>query len=165
MKINEQFVDKLYKIPWFSNCGKQSSLNWALCVNSASEVAKMITSIRWQNIVLDNRGDITEQLSIRSCKGMGTEYQEWNNLVSDFKNNYLPQLEAQWKSALGQIDLDIQEVMNDISFNILAIVMADAYKEIVAIPTFFTRLLEIYEAGHLPCGWKGKKEKGAFIIF
>lgn len=165
MQINRQFIDILYDIPWFSNCGKQIPLQWGIKADSVSEVKKNITSIRWENIVLDNQGDMTEQLCIRSCQGIGDEYQEWNRLVDDYKRNYLPQLETQWKSQLTQLDLNVKEVTDDVSFNILGIVMADAYKEILPMSSFFSQLLEIYSNGYLPCGWKGKKNKGCFIVY
>lgn len=63
------------------------------------------------------------------------------------------------------LDLDVKEVTGDISFNILTLVMADAYREIEPVSDFFAQLLEIYKEGFLPCGWKGKKYDGSFIVY
>ena len=165
MKINEQLIEKLYKIPWFSNCGKEPSLQYVIQVDSKKQITKKITSIRWKNMIINNQGDITEKLCIRSCKGIGNEYQEWNDLINTFQNNYYSKLKEQWEAELRRMDLNREEVIEDISSNIRAIVMANVYREIVPIPEFFVQLLEIYESGYLPCGWKGKKDKGVFIIY
>ena len=106
-------------------------------------------------MILDTQGDITEQLSLRSTSGLGREYQEWNNLVLDFKKSYIPQLMSQWESALER----------SVSFNILSITVIDAYKDIVSMPILFCRILEVYEAGWLPCGWRGSKETGKLIVY
>ena len=165
MQINKEIIDELYNIPWFHNCGKQVPSQFGMRVDSLSAVKEHITSLCWENIVLEHQGDMTVKLCNRSCQGIGKEYQAWNNLVDDFKRIYLPQLETQWKSQLSLFDLHIKEVIDDVSFNVLGIVMADAYKEILPISDFYTQLLEIYKNGYLPCGWIGKKDKGCFIIY
>ena len=57
------------------------------------------------------------------------------------------------------------EVVAIVRFSILAIVVLDAYKEIIPVADFFNELMAIYEAGYLPCGWKGKKAEGQFVIY
>lgn len=165
MQINKEIIDILYNTSWFSNCGKQTPPQFGIRVDSVNEVKNHITSIRWENIELEHQGDITEKLCNRSCQGIGQEYQAWNNLVDDFKRNFLPQLETQWKKQLSLFDLNMKEVIDDISFNILGIVMADTYKKIVPMSSFYVKLLEIYINGYLPCGWIGKKDKGCFVIY
>ena len=49
---------------------------------------KNIASLTWENRILESRGNLTVKLSNRSCCGNGNEYQEWNNLVNDYKKNY-----------------------------------------------------------------------------
>ena len=40
----------------------------------------------------------------------------------------------------------------------------EALKNIIPVTSFWENLLKIYEAGYLPCGWKGKKSEGKFYI-
>lgn len=165
MKLNENLIEKLRSISWFCNCGTPWPFDWAVSVASMKEALKAISSSKWENIILGAQGDVTEQLSIRSIKGLGREYQEWNRLVEDLKKRYMPQFQKQWRTALEPSGLDRADVLNDISFNVLSIVMTDAYKELVPVPPLFLRLLEVYEAGHLPCGWKGAVKTGKIIVY
>ena len=165
MNINESFINMLCQIPWFLNCGNAVPPYLGIKAKNYKEALKSIKSTRWGNIILDNSGDLTSKLSIRSCKGLGREYQEWNSLVEEYKKNYSLILEEKWKPKLTTLDLDVKEVTGDISFNILTLVMADAYREIEPVSDFFAKLLEIYKEGFLPCGWKGKKYDGSFIVY
>ena len=165
MKLDECFIEKLKSVSWFSKCGEHSPFDWAISATSTKEVLKAIKSRKWENMILDTQGNVTEQLSIRSIKKIGREYQEWNNLVNDFKERYLSQLKEQWEFALTPSGLNTTDVLNDVSFNILSIAVIDAYKEIVPVPSFFLQLLEVYEMGHLPCGWKGTETAGKLIIY
>lgn len=165
MKLDECFMEKLQSLSWFCKCGTPLPFDWAVSAASTKEVLKSISSLKWENKVLEIQGDVTEQLSNRSTTGGGREYQEWNNLVDDFKKRYIPQLKEQWGIALTPSGLNTSSVLNDISFNILSIAVIDAYKMIVPTPPFFLQLIEVYEAGHLPCGWKGKKDTGKLIVY
>lgn len=165
MELDRQMIRKLESISWFCKCGSPLPFEWAASAASTKDVLKAITTRKWENMVLETQGDVTEQLSMRSIKGLGREYQEWNNLVQNFKNDYMPQLNAQWGIALQQYGLNTSEVLSDVSFNILSIIVIDAYKTLVPMPQFFCRLLEVYELGYLPCGWRGTKGNGKLIIF
>lgn len=165
MKLDENFVEKLYSIPWFCKCGSPFAYDGVISATSTKQVIKSINGIKWENIVLETQGDVTEQLSTRSIKGLGREYQEWNNLVDDFKKECIPQLNAKWETALQHYGLNTSAVLNDVSFNILSITVIDAYKSIVSMPSFFSQLLKIYELGYLPCGWRGTKESGKLIVY
>ncbi len=165
MKLDQHLLEKLINISWFCKCGTPPPFEWAVCAASEKEALKAISSRKWENMILDTQGDITEQLSLRSTSGLGREYQEWNNLVLDFKKSYIPQLMSQWESALERSALNTRDVLNDVSFNILSITVIDAYKDIVPMPILFCRILEVYEAGWLPCGWRGSKETGKLIVY
>lgn len=104
MKINNEFIEKLNGIDWFYNCGNTTPENLGLKVRSAGEAKKTISSLRWENIILDNQGDLTSQLSIRSCKGLGKEYQEWNELVKKVKECYMPIWKKTWNKELVKIN-------------------------------------------------------------
>lgn len=165
MKLDENFIEKLYSIPWFCKCSSPFVYDGVISVTSIKQVIKSINGLKWENIVLETQGDVTEQLSTRSIKGLGREYQEWNNLADDFKKGCIPQLNANWETALQHYGLNTSAVLNDVSFNILSITVIDAYKSIVPMPPFFSQLLKIYELGYLPCGWRGTKESGKLIVY
>lgn len=164
LEINQKMVERLCAIPWFQNCGKDVS-NLGLKVSSKEEVIKRNSSLKWGNTVLDFQGDLTVKLSKREISHEGDENKLWNGLVKEWKQTYLPQLDEVWCTKLEELGLNTKEVISMVRFCVLDIVMTDAYRSIFPVDDIFERLLEIYESGHLPCGWSGKKDKGAFYIY
>lgn len=136
MKLDENFIEKLYSIPWFCKCGSPFAYDGVISATSTKQVIKSINGLKWENMILDTQGDVTEQLSTRSIKGHGREYQEWNNLVDNFKKDVYPQLSAKWETTLQHYGLNTSVVLNDVSFNILSIAVIDAYKTLVPMPSF-----------------------------
>lgn len=164
VEINKELVDHLYSIPWFKNCGEDNP-HLGLKVSSVDEVIKRISSVKWGNTVLDFQGDLTVKLSKRQLANEGDENKLWNGLVNEWKTSYLPQLDEVWRANLEEKGLNTKEIINMVRFCVLDIVMADAYRSISPVDDFFNNLLKIYESGHLPCGWSGKKDKGTFYIY
>lgn len=163
--VSNEIIQELNEIKWFEKCGLDTGRQGVLRNKNIQDVIKTISSIKWENIVLDFEGDITSELCKRQINGLGNEYSEWNNLVKDFKINYLPSLEKNWNSILENKGLNIKCVLDDIKSNVLLIAVLYTYRDIIEVPKFFQEMLDIYKDGHLPCGWKGKKEKGCIIIF
>lgn len=164
VEINKKLVERLYSIPWFQNCGEDIP-SLGIRVLSKEEVIKFNSSIKWGNTVLDFQSDLTVKLSKRQISHEGNEYKLWNGMVNEWKNIYLPKLDDVWATKLEEIGLNTKEVINMVRFCVLDIVMADAYRNIVPVDAFFENLMKIYESGHLPCGWSGKKDKGTFYIY
>lgn len=164
MKIDLAFIEHLYQIPWFENCGNDTQ-DFGLCVKNKDEVIKRISSMKWSNTVLDFQGDITSKLCLRQIHGEGDEYKCWNELVNEFKTLYLPKLDAIWSEKLKPLELDTKQVMDDIRFNVLGLTVIHTYNSIIEYGEFFSKMLLIYEARHLPCGWYGKKDFGTFYVF
>lgn len=164
VEINKKLVEHLYGIPWFQNCGENIP-GLGIRVLSKEEVIKFNSSIKWGNTVLDFQSDLTVKLSKRQISHEGNEYKLWNGMVNEWKNIYLPKLDDVWATKLEEIGLNTKEVINMVRFCVLDIVMADAYRNIVPVDAFFENLMKIYESGHLPCGWSGKKDKGTFYIY
>lgn len=158
-------AERLLGLPWFSACGQSCDIPGTMAVKSAAEAKKAIASSRWENLVLDHRGDFTEALCLYSIRTGGGEDRQWNPLSIGFKERYLPALTERWKEALDSLGLAEKAVLDDLCFNILAIATIDAYKGILETPPFFRQLLAIYGQGHLACGWKGKKDKGSFFVY
>ena len=162
--INAELMNQLCSIPWFQNCG-EGIPPLGLKVMDNGDVLKSISSLKWENTVLEHQGDITSKLCDRSLNGEGDEMKLWNDLVKEWKSDYLPKMDSIWARNLDRIGLNVKEVIDDVRFNVLSIVMADAYAQIVPMDNFFKDMLAIYAMGYLPCGWSGKRDKGAFYIY
>lgn len=164
VEINKEFIERLYNIPWFHNCDEDIK-DLGIKVSSKEEAIKRNSSTKWANTVMGFQGDLTVKLSKRQLSHDGDEYKLWNGLANECKSIYTPKLDEIWAAKLELADLNTKEIINMVRFCVLAIIMSDAYRNIVPVDTFFENLLKIYESGHLPCGWSGKKDKGTFYVY
>ena len=165
IRLDPVTINKMLELPWFSACGQPCRIPDVMAVKNAREALKGISSARWENTFLDYRGDFTTALCLLSIRTQGKQDQQWNPLALAFKEDHLPALEPLWQKALEPLGLWEKEVIDDLRFVILGIAVIDAYKDLLETPEFFRRLLAVYEAGHLPCGWKGKKDKGCLLVY
>lgn len=147
------FLSHLHTISWFSNCGENNI--------GKETIVKEISKTKWENLVLNHRGDATAMLSIHHP----IAYKEWNNLAAHLKQHELPKLVAVWEASLKQHDLVERDILMDVSFNVLNFALLKAYEPYVEIPRFYHDLFAIYEQGKLPYGWKGTRDNGSFLVY
>ncbi len=165
IRLDPVTINKMLELPWFSACGQPCRIPDVMAVKNAREALKGISSARWENTFLDYRGDFTTALCLLSIRSQEKPDRQWNPQVDAFKEKCLPALEPLWQKALEPLGLWEKPVIDDLRFCVLGIVVIDAYKEILETPEFFRRLLAVCQEGHLPCGWKGKKDKGCLLVY
>lgn len=165
VRLDPVTINGLMELPWFSACGEPVHIPDVMAVKNAKEAIKGISSARWENVFLDFRGDFTTDLCLLSIRSQEKPDRQWNPLVDAFKEDHLPALEALWQRALEPLGLWEKAVIDDLRFVVVGVAVIDAYKELLETPEFFRRLLAVYRAGHLPCGWKGKKDKGCLLVY
>lgn len=61
--------------------------------------------------------------------------------------------------------IDANIILDNVKWDLVNYLTEDAYKEYLKGDLFFEFLLEIYEDGHIPCGWEGKWPSGKLVIF
>lgn len=109
---------------------------------------------------MEEQGNLTGYLHMNHR----TEYNEyWNKEVGIIKEKYLPAIVDKIGIKLKEKKYS-PEIMNDIRYNLIIIMMADFYSEFYT-SYFYTNILEIYLSGHVPCGWQGKYPSGKLIVF
>lgn len=156
--IDPNFIETVLNFPWFENCGKDIEIENVIV---SKDIRKAISSTRWNNIVLEECGHFTAQLS----KNFKDEYRYWNQLIKTIKSEILPQLDIIWLTNLETAGIMESYILDDIKFNVLMIIAIYAYHSYIPMPDFFKTLLSIYANGHIPCGWKNAKGLGKMIIF
>ena len=161
-KSVEEMVERLKNVPWFENCGtlnatSQFEISYAKDVSS---VVKHCSSTRWGNILLDKWQDVSSYITVNRVK---TRYR-WNDVVIIIKNKILPNLleyvVKEWNKKYEQSEY----IEKKINSNLLFFLALYAFKEYKEEP-FHNELLNIYEQGYFPCGWKGTYPNGKIIIF
>lgn len=158
MKISRLAVSRLQKVKWFVNVGKATNLQKIKKVANESDFVKHITSIDWENATIEAGNEITGYLAKKHSR----EYQEWNSLVREAKDIINKEIIPLMKIVDG---IDANIILDNVKWDLVNYLMEDAYKEYLKGDLFFEFLLEIYEDGHIPCGWEGKWPSGKFVIF
>lgn len=165
MLIEESIRDiviRLNNIKWFENCNRKNAtskyeISYAKDINS---VVKHCSSIRWQNITLEKSQDVHSYLIVKRVNTLYT----WNETVLEIKKDILPQIlqkaENKWNEKYDRE----QEITNILRWNISNILILSAFRKYKNEP-FHEELLNIYEQGYFPCGWKGTYPEGKIIIF
>ena len=80
-------------------------------------------------------------------------------IKSEYMNEIQTKVGINWKDEKTK-----QRVIDDVKFNILTLFMIDYYSDYYQ-SEFFDRMLKIYLAGHLPCGWSGEYPEGKFFVY
>ena len=157
MKLDQQLLADLSRIPWFDKCGSLSG-SFAFPVRQLSDwwEVKSAFSDDWINQTDEAQGQLTEYLSSRHARF----YQGiWSKLVKEAR----PCVEA----TAGVRALAVSSVnglgkpfVDSVKWDVLNAVMEISYKT-QNPPVFFSRLFDVYRAGHFPCGM----DKDGTILF
>ncbi|NCH73392.1 hypothetical protein [Cronobacter dublinensis] len=157
MKISQSAVDYLQGIEWFKNLGQPSTLSNVVQLPSESAFLRSLEGNEWENLTLEAGNEITGCLA----KKHSNEYQKWNPLVKDAKKIIetviIPKIK--FPNVGGGVLLD------SFKWDIVNYLIEDTYKPLLRGPFFFAYILEVYEAGHMPCGWSGAWPSGKLVIY
>lgn len=159
-----EYAGGLGKYPWFASCGTAMSDDIGCSfrmVKSISELRRTMKSRLYENATLAPRNLITEHLS----RNYRERDREWNAITDAAKSAIEPIIGPIVTTRFGA-DPGFQDIYNDVSWNILAGCMVYIYCDCDLPTHFFSDMLRIYAAGHMPCGWEGSKwPNGNLIIF
>ena len=155
MKISQLAIDRLSKIKWLENVGKKPT-NLDVITVTWEVFLEKLSGPEWESLTLDASNEITGLLASK----FSTEYQHWNFLVRDAKKI----LEREIIPAISHHKLPTI-VIDNIRWDLINYLMEDTYKDKLKGTLFFEKLIVIYEAGNMPCGWEGQPSSGKFIIY
>ncbi|MEK8215211.1 hypothetical protein [Paenibacillus sp. FSL L8-0463] len=163
MKSIKDFYDeRVAKVRWFENCGKEIREPYfegnIIIVDSWTKAQKGING-KWDNLKLEIRNNLTGTLHER----WRNEYREWNTITLEAKAVLQKGVLNELKSYVSANNINYS-VYESVEWDLLCVLMEYAYSDLVA-PGFYFKMFDVYEAGHLPCGWKGKWPEGNVLIF
>lgn len=161
MEIKSEFAEQLLNCKWLQNRGKQEELGFEVeYVKSKTQVRKLISSIKWENVCLEAEGDFTAYLHINHKE----DYNKyWNDMVRLIKNEYIGKIADNIQMALDDFDGG-DDIIIDMKSNLVSLFMMNFYSEYYE-SDFYDKMLKIYLAGHIPCGWIGKYPEGKFQVY
>lgn len=162
MSDYEKLYEKFMNCNWFEKCGSREEVYenldyiWA---KNIKDVDKNINSIKWENTCIEEDNELRAflQMNYPDLRCLRNEQIEIINKL------YIPGIEEKIKQAVVKYSLP-ERVFIDARANVLLIFICDFYSEQYH-SEFYERMLEIYLSGHLPCGYKGRFQKGSIIIY
>ena len=164
---NAEFWETIRRCPWLAHCGEQAPDFGDFDVVAALDFYdawEEIQSLEWENLCLDKGGEFTSYLS----RHYPTEYNNgWNPEVIRIKREDMPAIAeriAQGFEAKHLPPEALNDVRNDIKFNLITIMMLRFYGDCFVSP-FYDQMLRIYLAGRLPCGWKKSGGRDIWVIY
>ena len=151
-EIRPEMKSRLKHIEWLRHCGDHFNVTSQLeivSISSWAEAKKYHQSSDWDDTILEARNLFVASLS-ENCE---SELKHWNKITRSVRHYLNAEVLPELKVAHPDLNLGDNFVGN-VQWNLLAAVMEDIYRECqLDSPRFFSELLNIYEAGHLPCGW------------
>ena len=148
MKIHSDVINELINIDFLKE-ERETSLPITQ-LKTVKEAEKNINSLKWENFVLDKRGDFTVYL----FKNDGDMYKHWNELVESAKKEIIPQIEEGLDKLITDSKL-LASMKSQIEFDIIGLALYLTIKKELpqAESTFFDDLYALYQAGYIPCGF------------
>ena len=163
MTLNPVLLDKIRGINWFHNVGElligPQPID-TIQIYTWKEAMLYYVTDYWEDAELEAQGELTAFLS-RSHKA---EYREWNKLNAASREFLKNDVEEKFQPYAQAHNLD-KVFLSTLQWCLVGALREDAYKEFNPPVRFFTDLLDIYEAGHFPCGWvEGKWPEGKLVV-
>jgi hypothetical protein len=155
---------RLFAIDWFSRCGQPISLDLTMEVEqlgSWSEVVESCSEVDWENVQLEAQNQLTMWLHQHARP----RYQTWNEVVVAHKAAIIePLTRDRWVPVQEANGLDVRFIYA-VQWDILGVLMENSFHDTGHQCFFFFELLQVYEAGHFPCGWRGNWPDGKLQVF
>lgn len=156
MKISQLAMHRLNNINWFVNLGVATTLPSVIQAKSLSLFIKELNSDEWESTTLAVGNEITDYLAKNTNK-----YQCWNSLVKEAKNV----VENDIISKITFPESEKGSMTENLKWDLVNYLLEDAYSTFLLEPFFFDGLINVYEAGHMPCGWSGTWPVGKLVIY
>jgi hypothetical protein len=157
MKISQLAIYRLNNINWFVNLGVATTLPGVIQSQSLSLFIKELNSDEWESTTLVVGNKITDYLATKH----NNKYQCWNSLVKEAKNvvenDIIPKITFP-ESEKGSMT-------ENLKWDLVNYLLEDAYSTFLQEPFFFDGLINVYEAGHMSCGWSGTWPAGKLVIY
>jgi len=158
MNIASDLYPALGSVRWFSALGNQLptfDFNVVRFVDLQA-AAGGFSSDLWADAKTEAQGDLTGYLAKHHYSAYGGH---WNTLAKQSRALVEKAIAANVGEALSQAGLSadmLQPILVDINRAALEVAYRRKFPK---APVFFERLLKVYEAGHLPCGWDGRMNR------
>ncbi len=167
MELDPEIYERLKSIEWFAQCGRELTHDFGFAVEPARSLSEAMTGMRsdrWQDARTEAQGDLTGYVSKHRMDLYGGH---WNRLARESRQRILTEIMPAVSNALA--NLTTEPIADIVLLDLNRIALHASYrKRCPKVPSFFDRLMSIYAAGRLPCGWTGDIESwpvGKFVVY
>lgn len=142
-------------VPWLSTIGQEPYPQFEFPVTYVESLEVALESFNseiWADVKTEAQGDLTGYLSKHHHDSYGGY---WNSLARQSRALLEQAVFLKLTATLERVGLSTemyQVILVDLNRAALEI---SYRRKFPAAPFFFERLLRVYEAGRLPCGWNG----------
>jgi hypothetical protein len=155
---------RVRRADWLARLGQPLTLDLTMPVLRVGDWAEAAEGCRdpsWENAQLEAQNQLTLWLHQHDR----ANYQRWNEFVGRHKEEVVtPLSETVLVPYQRRHGLD-DAVVHSVQWDILGALMENTYLSSGHRSFFFTELLWVYEAGHLPCGWRGEWPVGNLLVY
>lgn len=158
-----QLCDRLLDVSWFKSVGRQTALTLPFrCrfVSDAAAAKEAIERPEWEDWTLERGNDTTFFLSQR----FPNRDASWNAIAKKAKGFLASEIEPRLLVELARVLPGSNVAINAVRWDLVSALMEAAYAD-CRPPLFFTHLIPVYEAGHLPVGWDASSEPGMLLVY
>lgn len=165
-KIAPQFAqlcDRLRIVQWFSNAGRSIEVMLPFAyrlIDSASAAKEAIEQPEWEDWTLERRNDLTSYLHDR-FPGRDAD---WNRIAKVVRETIEGDIVPVAAPVLAEVLPGSTVAMDALRWDLAGALMEAAYAD-CRPPQFFTHLVAVYEAGHLPVGWDAGSGGGTLLVY
>jgi hypothetical protein len=115
----------------------------------------------WEDWTLERRNDLTSFLH----KRFRNRYSgQWNKIADKAAKFLADEVEPRYMPTLVRTLSGSKVAVNAVQWDLLAALMEAAYAD-CRPPLFFTHLVTVYEAGHLPVGWDASGDPDMLLVY
>lgn len=152
MEADLSIYVKLSEIDWFARCGANDADAFQFPVETVSSAANALESARsdrWFDVRTEAKGDLTAYLGTHHPSSYAGH---WNRLAESARDRLRADIIPRVETSLER--LGAGQLSTLVMFDLTNIAQFCTYRRrYKRVPNFYGRLLTVYQAGHLPCGW------------
>jgi len=167
MELNTDIYKQYASFQWFVSCGSTASREFSFSVVQATTIEEVIKNAKselWADARTEAQGDLTGYLAKKHNEAYGGY---WNRLAKASRKRMQREIMPGVLSGLAK--LGAVTLADNVLLDLNRIALHYTYSQrFGGLPDFFSKLLLVYQKGHLPCGWEGDLDdwpNGSLVVF
>jgi hypothetical protein len=165
----DAIIGKLESIRWFELVGQECDITTSMSIVRMKSWQKALQTRNLNdtsNAFLEGVNHLTHELSFHFRK----ESRKWNDYAGEcrviLEEDIYPVVDSIIDSTpeLNEIEAGVYTLRDSVRWDLSHIVMEHVYSDLVP-PRLYTLLLEVYQAGHFPCGWDEVWPNGKLWVY